>query len=248
MLVYNAFAFLGCAAGIVFLLTRGERRLPLLHVFLLPCSLMVFGRFSARFFHLLERGDGISDWSYYFSFGPGPTSQFAGLYPSLLWVGIYALAFRVRPLRLLDALVPAVALAIVFGRLGCLFAGCCAGVLLPFRWTTWSAIPNPDNLPAPLIEAAAALALFLFLSRTSRRLPPVGCVTGYFLLIHGACRFLFQWVRASSLPWGPLTSTQVLAIPLMLAGALLLDWRLSRRHAGAPLDERPPALNESVPV
>lgn len=242
MLAYNAFAFLGCVAAIAVLLRNRPILVPFRHRFLLPLTVFVFSRFAARFLHGIESGSPLHEWSYYFSFGPGSTSQFAGLYASLLFLAAYALARRLRPLALLDALVPAVPIAIAFGRGGCLLAGCCPGRLMAARWTSWSAIPNPYNLPAPLFEAASAVVLFWLLQHHARRRPPLGYLTGFLLLFHGASRFLLQFVRVEEVRWGPLTSTQVLAIPLMLAGAVLLD-----RSRTAP--DRPEIpINELVPA
>jgi len=221
--VYNLFAFLGCAAAIAYLVSRPSKVLPRWHGVLLSLSLLVLSRFGARFLYEVESGRHLHDWTYYFSFGPGSTSQFTGLYASVLLLATYALARRMSLLALLDELIPAVPLAIAFGRLGCLFAGCCEGLLLSSKWTSWSGIPNPYNLPAPLFEAASALILFWLLRRQALRPLPVGYLTGYFLLFHGTSRFLLQFIRIEPNRWGPLTSTQVLAIPLIVAGAVLLD-------------------------
>lgn len=232
MLVYNAFAFLGCAAAIAFLASRPSRVLPGWHRILLPLSIFVLSRFGARLLYGVESGTHHDDWTYYFSFGRGSTSQFAGLYAALVLLALYALARRTSFLSLLDDLVPAVPLAIAFGRLGCLYAGCCPGRLLSSKWTTWSVIPNPYNLPAPLFEAGAALLLFWLLQRQARRPLPVGYLTGYFLLFHGTSRFLLQFIRIEDVRWGPLTSTQALAIPLIVAGAVLLDFSRAARLRG----------------
>jgi prolipoprotein diacylglyceryltransferase len=238
VLVYNAFAFLGCVAAIFVLLKNRPPLIPAWHRVLLPLSIFVLSRFAARFLYAIESGAPIQEWPYYFSFGPGSTSQFAGLYGSVLLLAGYAALRRASPLALLDALVPAAPIAIAFGRLGCLFAGCCPGLLLPFRWTRWSAIPNPYNLPAPLAEGASALLLFWLLRRLVRRPLPTGYRTGYFLLFHGASRFLLQFIRIEPVRWGFLTSTQALAIPLIVAGAVLLD-----RHRAARL---PAAIDQGL--
>lgn len=234
MLVYNAFALLGCGAAIAYLVSRPSEVLPRWHRVLLPLSLFVLSRFGARFLYDIESGRNLHDWTYYFSFGRGSTSQFAGFYASVLLLAAYALARRMSLLFLLDELVPAVPLAIAFGRLGCLYAGCCEGLLLSSKWTSWSVIPNPYNLPAPLFEAASALILFWLLRRLARGPLPVGYLTGYLLLFHGTSRFLLQFIRIEPNRWGPLTSTQVLAIPLIVAGAVLLD-RSRAALSGQPL-------------
>src|SRR5262249_59294181 len=110
------------------------------------------------------------------SWRPGRRSRSPGLHASLRFAAASAPARRLRPLALLDALVPAVPIAIAFGRGGCLLAGCCPGRLMAARWTSWSAIPNPYNLPAPLFEAASAVVRFWLIQHHARPQPPLACL------------------------------------------------------------------------
>ena len=226
MLGYNVLAFIGCLASIAILTSQlRQQKLAAVHGVMIPLLVFVASRFSARFLYGVESGQWHDDAGYYFSFGPGHTSQFAGLYPSLAIVFIYALAIRVPFLRLLDLVVPAACAAIAFGRIGCLIAGCCPGFLLPEGWSLPAWIPNSHHFPAALAEGLVAALLALFLLGVPATAFSSGERTGWFFLLHGSARFLFQFIRADSdtISWGPLTSTQVLAIPLIVAGAFLLD-------------------------
>ena len=99
----------------------------------------------------------------------------------------------------------ALPLAIAFGRLGCLFAGCCEGLLLSSKWTSWLVIPNPYNLPAPLFEAASALILFwLFDDSSGQRRTKK--------LTDGSLDLVVRLIQLSSLPFMAPLRKRVIAL------------------------------------
>src|SRR5215471_11662908 len=187
MLGYNVLAFIGCLASIAILTSQlRQQKLAAVHGVMIPLLVFVASRFSARFLYGIESGRWHETVSYYFSFGPGHTSQFAGLYPSLAIVFMYALAIRVPFLRLLDLVVPAACAAIAFGRIGCLIAGCCPGFLLPEGWSLPAWIPNSHHFPASLAEGLAAALLALFLLAVPATALSPGERTGWFFLLLGS--------------------------------------------------------------
>ncbi len=123
--------------------------------------------------------------------------------------------FRWSPLRLADALIPAVGLAIAVAKVGCFFNGCCYGLptdlpwgvtypsgSLPYLdqfsrgWILFSAQSLPMH-PTQLYEALAGLlggagAFWLL----NKKLPD-GVVFWAFVLWFSACRWLISLVRAS---------------------------------------------------
>lgn len=90
--------------------------------------------------------------------------------------------------HLLDATVPALLVGQAVGRLGCLLAGCCAGVPTSSRWGVWSSDRRVGTrrIPVQLIEAAAAATLAVVTAAIAWRVPTswggllfVGGVAGY---------------------------------------------------------------------
>ncbi|GEL48550.1 hypothetical protein CHO01_36660 [Cellulomonas hominis] len=65
--------------------------------------------------------------------------------------------------HLLDASIPALLLGQAVGRLGCLFAGCCAGVPTTSRWGLWSSDRRIGmrRVPVQLLESSSAALLAL---------------------------------------------------------------------------------------
>jgi phosphatidylglycerol:prolipoprotein diacylglycerol transferase len=73
---------------------------------------------------------------------------------SLLALGLPVAAF-------LDAVTPGLFLAVAIGRIGCFFAGCCAGRYTKSRWGIWSSDRKVGarRIPAQILESAAGLAI-----------------------------------------------------------------------------------------
>jgi phosphatidylglycerol:prolipoprotein diacylglycerol transferase len=235
MAAYNGLHLLGCLAAMAIFTTGLRRhRLPWIHGLVLPLLLLVVARFSARFFFALESGQWASDWRWYFSFGPGASSQYAGFLPSLLLVFAYGYLAGIPALLLYDLAAPAFSLAVAFGRAGCLAAGCCAGRTLPPGWRLPAWFPAPGHFPAQVGEGLAAILLTLFLLGIPTTDRDRGRRAGWFLVLHGCTRFLGQFVRVDTIYWGPLTSTQVISLAVIASGALLLTLRPGRVNVSPP--------------
>jgi len=238
MFAYNLLHVLAFAAA-SWLLARSFRRrgLPGLHAVLLCAIVFCASRFSARFFHALEVARPLQPWTSYFTFGAGPSSQLAGLLPSVAIVAAYALALRIPFAVLFDLAAVPGCVAIAIGRVGCQLAGCCVGPRLPPEWALPAWLSPSGNLPAPLLEMAAALAVAYLLLRIPDEATPGVRASGFFVL-HGAARFNLQWIRTGETSWGPLTTTQVLSLATVALGAALYFFvtRRASRARSEPLD------------
>lgn len=63
--------------------------------------------------------------------------------------------------KFLDAVTPGLFVAVAIGRIGCFFAGCCAGRVTDSRWGIWSSDRKVGarRIPAQVLESAAGLAI-----------------------------------------------------------------------------------------
>lgn len=132
---------------------------------------------------------------------------------SILWARRAKIPFLV----LADVAAPTIALAHVFGRLGCFFAGCCYGK--PSRWplaasfprgslawTEWlraGAMParvatTPPLHPTQMYEAFGNLLLFFVLLRLRSRKRFTGQVIVGYLAGYGILRALLEIFRADT--------------------------------------------------
>jgi phosphatidylglycerol:prolipoprotein diacylglycerol transferase len=63
--------------------------------------------------------------------------------------------------KFLDAVTPGLFVAVAIGRIGCFFAGCCAGRITDSRWGIWSSDRKigARRIPAQILESLAGLAI-----------------------------------------------------------------------------------------
>ena len=139
------------------------------------------------------------------------------------------------PWTLADLMAPAIALAHVFGRLGCFAAGCCYGSLsdapwaVTFRSASCLAHTGVSLHPAQLYEAAGNFAVFIALDRMVRRPHKQGEVFGWYLLFYSVVRFVSEFFRGDergSFIYR-LSPGQLIAIAAFILSVVII-WR--RRH------------------
>jgi len=142
-----------------------------------------------------------------------------------------------------DALAPSVALGHFFGRLGCLAAGCCYGAQCDKAWAVVFCHPLAAQIsgtplgvplhPTQLYEAAFNLANYGFLAWLYRRRPRAGSVLAAYLLVYGAGRFAIEFFRGDPdrgfVLGGALSTSQAIAIGMVVLGAGLLVWARHRK-------------------
>ena len=111
---------------------------------------------------------------------------------------------RVGAVRMLDLATPAAAVGYGIGRIGCLLSGDGDyGINTTLPWGVHMAKnalvpPNPPNAlvqPTPIYELLFSLAVFWLLWQLGRRTHPIGWMTGVYLTLSGAGRFLVEFVR-----------------------------------------------------
>ena len=166
---------------------------------------------------------------------------------------------RMKFLRIADGAAVGIAAGYAIGRTGCWAVGDDYGRV----WDGWLAVSFPRGLPpttvqvmndlyganlpatlAPtdivgvyptqLLEVLLGLAMFAALWRLRRHAHAPGWLFGMYCLMAGVERFIVEFFRAKSDMVGPLTSAQVVALGVTLAGVLLVTWR----NTGVPVAVR----------
>ena len=126
-----------------------------------------------------------------------------------------------------DLVMPAVALAQGFGRIGCFFAGCCYGretdsafaIIFPEGSSAPAGIPL---LPTQLISSAGNFifaAVLFFYGRKKRK---NGQVAALYLLFYSVGRFVIEFFRndyRGSI--GALSTSQLISIAILVVGIVL---------------------------
>lgn len=194
----------------------------------------------------LARGEGASRWP---------------VVGSLVHFARYLRAFPQGFLQVADLAAGPIALAHAFGRLGCFLGGCCFGEVtegpLSVRFPQWSAawrlhrtehaqelqqqaqalgesVSLPVH-PTQLYEVVANLLIFMVLFfglRTRKRFH--GMVFGGMLVMYAVARFGLEFFRADMRgEWFGLSTSQLIAAPLLVLGA----WILARGDKARVIDD-----------
>ena len=137
-----------------------------------------------------------------------------------------------------------------------LFLGRCANFINGELWGDYTDLPwgvvfggaagqfprHPSQLYEALLEG---VLLFVILIVLSRKMPPRprGTFIGVFFVVYGVCRFLIEFVRQPDAQLGYLygdwlTMGQVLSVPLIVAGIVVVIWATAKRlpQVGLPAD------------
>lgn len=160
----------------------------------------------------------------------GGMSFHGGLIGVLVAMGLYARS-RQRPyFEVADFVAPVVPVGLLTGRIGNFINAELWGAPSSLPWamvfpTDPDALPrHPSMLYEAFLEGAVMLAVLLWFSARPR---PRMAVSGLFLLLYGTFRWLVEFVRLPDahigyLAWGWLTMGQLLSLPMLAGGAVLM--------------------------
>lgn len=147
-----------------------------------------------------------------------------GLIGGYLYIRLRKLNFW----RYFDIVVPSVALAQGFGRIGCLLAGCCYGVQshCSFAITFQNSAFAPNGLPLIPTQPISSVLNFLhcgILLIFSRYAKADGQVAALYLILYSAGRFVIEFFRGDLIRGsvGILSTSQFISIFVFLAGCIL---------------------------
>jgi phosphatidylglycerol:prolipoprotein diacylglycerol transferase len=156
--------------------------------------------------------------------------------PIALW--LFARWKKVSFLRVFDTVCVMAAAGHVFGRFGCLLAGCCHGRPTHVPWgivfrdprsqvpQVWLGMPlHPTQLYEAFGNAVIAACLYRILRRTENGRPGLVAVT--YFASYGVLRFFEEYYRGDTVPLGRLglTAGQGLGAGLVAFSLALLAWR-----------------------
>lgn len=161
-----------------------------------------------------------------------------GLIGVLIAMYVYGRSQGTRFFDVADFLAPYVPIGLLAGRIGNFINGELWGRPSDVPWAM--IFPNGGDVPrhpSQLYEAfLEGLVLLIILQWFSLRSPPRMAISGMFLLGYGAFRFAVEFVRLPDvqlgyLAFGWLTMGQILCLPMILFGIVLLAAAYARRPA-----------------
>lgn len=153
---------------------------------------------------------------------------YGGIITGILTVWIYCRVKKLKFASYFDLLIPEVALAQGFGRIGCFLAGCCYGrettspIGIVFHESPFA--PNGVSLvPTQLISSGLDFANFLFLIWFAKRKKGDGQVAGMYLMLYSIGRFVLEFFRGDLERGsvGSLSTSQFISIFILVAGGVI---------------------------
>lgn len=173
-----------------------------------------------------------------FKIWQGGMSFHGGLLGVLVAMAIYARKVGKGFFQVTDFVAPLVPIGLGAGRIGNFINGELWGKATELPWGMAFPDPRAGGLPrhpSQLYEAALeGVVLFLILWFFSRWPRPTMAVSGLFLLCYGLFRFVVEFVRVPdsqlgylALDW--LTMGQILSLPMVFIGMILLGWAYRKR-------------------
>lgn len=118
-----------------------------------------------------------------------------GLIGGMVGIGVVKRILHIK-LKLGNVIAPAVALGLVFGRLGCFFAGCCYGIETHTGW----GIDFGDGLlryPTQLFEVAFHMLAFILLHYFRDRVKTPGILFRLYMITYFSFRFMIEFIRVN---------------------------------------------------
>lgn len=194
---------------------------------LLWCSI-IGGALGARLlFYLVSIPDIMENPSILWDLSNGFV-VYGGILGGVLVSFLYCRIKKVEFVKYFDLVLPEVALAQGFGRIGCFFAGCCYGrethSSLGIMYHHSELAPNNVNLiPTQLISSAGdfiiAAVLFIY-ARKKRKNAQVGAL---YMILYSVGRFLVEFLRNDNRgSVGALSTSQFIAILICIAGIAIM--------------------------
>ena len=202
-------------------------------VFTLLIWCVIGGLLGAKiFFWITEIKDIIADPSYILDTLTDGFVVYGGIIGGIVSGVIYSRFAKVEFWKYFDLVMPSVALAQGFGRIGCLLAGCCYGletnsaISIVFKNSEYA--PNGVRLiPTQIYSSILDFGHFVLLVIIARRSRKDGQVAACYLIFYSIGRFVLEFFRGDLIRGsvGILSTSQFISIFIFAVGVILFVTR-----------------------
>ena len=154
---------------------------------------------------------------------------YGGILGGILGAYIYCRIKKVNFMDYFNLIIPEVALAQAFGRIGCFFAGCCYGkethshlsVVFPEHSLAPAGVPL---VPTQLLSSVGDFCLFFILFKIYNNPSTKNQTAAWYLILYSIGRFMIEFLRGDVERGfvGILSTSQFIAILVAIAGVILL--------------------------
>lgn len=162
---------------------------------------------------------------------------YGGIIGGILGGYLYAKRKKISFVKYADLVLPSVALAQGFGRIGCLLAGCCYGLqtdgafCIVFKDSDF-APNNVPLLPTQIISSVLDFAHFFVLIWIARKVKKDGVVASLYLIFYSIGRFILEFFRGDLIRGsvGVLSTSQFISLFILAAGIVCLLGSLKKEQ------------------
>lgn len=189
---------------------------------------VIFGFLSAKLLYFVTIIDQIiADPSMLLQLNNGFV-VYGGILGGILAAYVYLRIKKADFLTYTDLVLPSVALAQGFGRIGCFLAGCCYGVethshfSITFKESMYA--PNGVSLfPSQLVSSGFDFLLFFILCAFYKKDKTKGKTTALYLIFYSVGRFIIEFFRGDLERGsvGALSTSQFISIFVMIFGVVM---------------------------
>lgn len=195
------------------------------HIYGMTFSAVILGFVAARVLFIITKWEDFLQNPMQYLSGAGFV-VYGGIIGGFLTIYGFCKIKKIDMLSYLDLMIPSVALAQGFGRIGCFLAGCCYGretdSCLGVVFTNSDFAPNGVKvLPTQLFMAGGDLILMAILLWYAAKRPMRGRTSMLYLILYSMGRFAIEFLRNDNRGTvGMLSTSQFIAIFTLLAGIL----------------------------
>lgn len=209
---YAVMATIGALVSLLFLYYRKEAFS--IHFKQMLCYMLICGIFmilcSKLVFAVAMMPSDLSRFLHYFM--NGGIVFYGGMYGILLGIVLTARCRHDDIINIFNFAVPAIPLFHSFGRIGCLFGGCCYGV--EWKWGV-RMLETPDivRFPVQIVESLCNIIIFISLLASEKKKKD-RCILPVYLGEYSLCRFVLEFFRGDTIRgiWWGFSTSQVIAV------------------------------------
>ncbi|MBQ9767703.1 MAG: prolipoprotein diacylglyceryl transferase [Lachnospiraceae bacterium] len=154
---------------------------------------------------------------------------YGGIIGGILAGYLYCRWKKLSFLKHFDLVMPSIALAQAFGRIGCFLAGCCYGKEtdawygMEFNHTVYENMTGVKVIPTQLIMSVANFVHFFLLVFLAKKIKKDGVIAGCYLLFYSVGRFLIEFLRDDPRGGvGALSTSQFISLFIFAAGLIMV--------------------------
>lgn len=158
---------------------------------------------------------------------------YGGIVGGILAGFLYCKKEKINFLKYFDLVMPSLALAQGFGRIGCFLAGCCYGVETecPIGVVFHDSLQAPNGIPlipTQLISSALNFLHFFILVILAKNVKKDGVIAGFYLIFYSIGRFVIEFFRGDLIRGnvGILSTSQFISIFTFLIGCGIVIVRM----------------------